>query len=200
VEVPENCVPAAIATVSGDVYLPALKMDGGLTLATTSGNVGIEEGFELGGDMSVATTSGDLTVKGSFEGDFDLSTTSGGLRFSGEAASFKAESVSGDMDLSGSVFAGRTELESTSGEMKANGLSVGSLKIHTVSGDVTISGLESSEIDVDTTSADVRLKLSDPDGFRYDLKSTSGDNRSPYGSPSGALCRVRTTSGDIEID
>jgi len=200
VEVPENCVPGAIATVSGDVYLPALKIDGGMTVATTSGDIKIDVGFELGGDMSLSTSSGDLIVKGSFEGDFDLSTTSGGLRFSGEAASFKAESVSGDMDLSGSVFAGRTDITTTSGEVIARGLSVGSLKVHTTSGEVTISGLVSGEIDVDTTSGDVRLTLADPDSFKYDLKSTSGDHVSPYGTPSGALCRVRTTSGDIVID
>ena len=200
VEVPENCAPGVVTTVSGDVYFPALKIDGGVTVATTSGDLRIDDGFELGGGMTVAATSGDLDVKGSFRGDFLLSTTSGCLRFCGEAASFTAESVSGDMDLSGSVFAGSADLTTTSGEVKAYGLSVGSLKVHTTSGEVTVSGLESGEIDVQTTSGDVRLTLADPDAFRFDVKSTSGEKRVPYGSGSDALCRVQTTSGDITID
>ena len=200
VEVPENCAPGVVTTVSGDVYFPALTIDGGITVATTSGDVKIDDGFELGGSMTVSTTSGDLDVKGVFSGDFLMNTTSGGLHFSGEAASFTAESVSGDMDLSGSVFAGSTDLTTTSGEVKACGLSVGSLKVHTTSGEVTVSGLESGEIEVETTSGDVRLTLADPDAFSFELKSTSGEKRAPSGGGSGALCRVTTTSGDITID
>ena len=199
VEVPAKCAAVSAATVSGDVYIPALTMDGGFSAATTSGDIFASDGVEVLGGVSVATTSGDVSFSGTIEGGFSCTKTSGDLSFSGEAESFSVKTTSGDLVLSGCAFSGKVDVTTVSGEIVADGFVCGPLKLKTTSGDISIRGLESGEIDIDTTSGDVALTMTDPDAYKYEIKSTSGDVRTPYGISSGVLCDVHTTSGDVVI-
>ena len=199
VEVPAKCAALSAATVSGEVFLPALTIDGGFSVATTSGDVFASDGVEILGGMSVATTSGSVGFSGTIRGGFSMTTTSGDLSFSGEAESFSVKTTSGDLVLNGCTFTGRAEVTTVSGVITADGFVCGPLKLKTTSGAITIRGLESGEIDIDTTSGDVALTMTDPDAYKYEIKSTAGDVRVPYGSSSGVVCDVRSTSGDVVI-
>lgn len=199
VEVPAKCTAATVTTTSGDIYIPALTVDGGLTVVTTSGELYASDSLEILGGATVATTSGSVLFSGKLKGGFSFSSTSGDLSFSGEAEDFTAKTTSGDLVLSGCAFSGRAEVTTVSGTITADGFVCGPLKLHTTSGDISISSLDSGEIEIDTTSGDVALTLADPDAFRYEVKTTAGEVRTPYGSSSGVLCDVHTTSGDVVI-
>ena len=103
---------------------------------------------------------------------------------------------SGDMELS-SVFARDLQLQTVSGDMKADDITViGSLDIESVSGDLNGRRVKCDEISIQSVSGDVQLFI-DGDKEDYEIREESiGRHKVHEGSGSKSLS-LDTVSGDI---
>ena len=191
-----------VKSISGDIRVTGIK--GELSVATTSGRVGVFEAARLvsatsiSGDVEVGelrsetalelhTTSGDLIVRQSRVPRLELNTVSGRVVMDNlQAQGIEAQSLSGDLEFA-SPFArgGRYELNSHSGDVR-----------------ISLVGNTGFELNANSFSGDVQsaVKLTDPttgvrDGARGGrmrrLRGTYGDG--------SALLDITTFSGSVTI-
>jgi DUF4097 and DUF4098 domain-containing protein YvlB len=189
-------VPKAVApevhVVSAEVDIAGLDGSRSISVESVSGDVRLEARAErlevktVSGDMHSTgsakrarfeSVSGEVTAEG-LEGEIGVETVSGDARLgAGVISEFKANSVSGDMNLSGSL-APR-----------------GRIKAETMSGDVhlDLAGDVSASIDAETFSGDIRTDFGTVDreshgpGERLRAKAGGGDGEIELKSFSGDL-------------
>ena len=129
-------VNAALTNVSGDITLRGINPTGALAIATTSGNIFIEN---VNADMtSFAAVSGEVTLKNSVFTSITGSTVSGDVVLEYiEAEDLDFETTSGD--VSGRIREAQDfHCETTSGEISVPTGGTNPWYIETVSGDINI--------------------------------------------------------------
>jgi DUF4097 and DUF4098 domain-containing protein YvlB len=196
VQVPKNST-VEVAAVSADVSSQGVL--GTQRLKSVSGEVTAD----IAGDNSeVRSVSGDLTVRGS-----------------GKPISLRANSVSGNFDLTHG--AGKLEVVTVSGSARAQMGEASEIRGRTTSGDLELRAklTPDGRVDVEGVSGDITLNISAPGGISTEIESFSGDIEgclasgvervSKYGpgtrlnvrsvESGGARVRAKTLSGDIEI-
>lgn len=144
--------------------------------------------------VRIKSASGDLSVTGRF-GEAVLATTSGDIRVLNVACtgSLTAGSTSGDIRAAG-LSCGALDLASTSGDISLSGRAE-SVTAASTSGDVNLDGMQaSSGIQVGTASGDIRGN--GVDCSLLTVSSTSGDIRME-GRFTGI--QLGTTSGDASL-
>lgn len=188
-------------------------------------------------DLSVNTQSGDIKIGESFLfKTADLSTSSGGIYFEswaerlavystsgdivcarcGNIASLKAESNSGDIELSrvsvtelsvkttsGNIgiyemyIDGNADLESNSGNVNLIEAEAKSFTITTTSGNIELTDADADELDIKSNSGKVTGNLCTEK--KFEISTTSGEVDVPYSRDDAGRCAVKTTSGDISL-
>ena len=134
------------------------------------------------GKMRIKSVSGDIQsdVPGT---DVEAQTVSGNVQLTGSNAKsrVRASSVSGDVDLVRIV--GDVESRSTSGNVGIQMQGTDDVHAQTVSGDIEVRGGLAAEGDVDLQSVSGRIKIAAkaPAGFRYDVSTFSGDVSNCFG-------------------
>ena len=127
-------------------------------------------------------------------GALTVSNTSGDIESAAQLgfASANLTTVSGDIDLNGSV--GGTTV---SGDIDLNGSVGGKVVCNTTSGDVELRSPTIGDVEINTTSGDVELN----DSYIQSLKvvSVSGDASLERVTAAGAVT-IETTSGDVELE
>lgn len=86
-------------------------------------------------------------------------------------------------------------LDSTSGDLKADNLSIKNLKVDATSGDVEVSRLTVDKLTVDSTSGDVNIDVFSGTAM---IDLTSGDAKIGVAAI-GDYIEIDTTSGDVEL-
>ena len=134
------------------------------------------------GRMRMKSVSGDIQsdVPGT---DVEAQTVSGDVQLTGTNAKsrVRASSVSGDVETVRVI--GDIESRSTSGNLGIQTQGADDVHAQTVSGDIEVRGGLASEGDVDLQSVSGRIKVAAkaPAGFRYDISTFSGDVSNCFG-------------------
>jgi lia operon protein LiaG len=123
--------------------------------------------------------------------------------------------VSGDITLPQNAGWSDLAMETSSGDCRGSGISVGELKFHTISGDLTLTETSATQADLRTISGDVSFTgsaaavsgSSVSGNFQFslqalsgpiDLKTTSGDIRLGFTEEISATLSFTTTSGNLQ--
>ena len=192
--VPQESVKVSLLSPSGDLSLRGIKS--AAVLATQSGDIHVAE---VVGDVAAETTSGDIALEGII-GAITAHTASGditGIRLDG--ASFKAESQSGDLNLSETMVPS-VVLSCVSGDSTVRNVTGKTLNLRTVSGDAHVTGCEfETETHLDTVSGNLTLA---PKGGvaagKLVLSSVSGDTQLTLPAQTNAVLEARTRSGELK--
>lgn len=172
-----------ILSVSGDIWLQGIQLEGGIVADSGSGNIHVE-GLEVGGMATFDTLSGSLTVREA--------------RFA-EALSISA--ASGDVRLENAECTGNAALSTLSGNVRITDFGVnGILEISASSGNVYFKGLNpGSDVRIDTLSGDVSGEILDKVPMIFNAETASGNVNLPSSQPGGHTFDVSTASGNISV-
>lgn len=167
------------------------------------------------------STSGDVEVPlGFLAGKAELASTSGDVRFYGNAETLVVKSISGDVKIRGdgvqkssnihaSTVSGNVSVEKTvgadfvctsvSGDILLDAIRAdGSLYAQTTSGDIVFAhAVAVANAECKTVSGDVRGTLAE--AMRFTADTVSGSIHLPDSVSDGGTFRAKTTSGDISI-
>ena len=164
-----------------------------IQVSTTHGDVTVEGGLEAG-RLAVRTVSGDLTLDRALCGEVLYRSVSGSLKALDMAGGVQGETMSGDLEVSGSVQ---------------------SAKLATASGDITLdSTAVPQSMDLRSKSGDCEAAFPGGQGFTLQFEAISGDLDSdfplvgPMGQRSGEAVyldggqrtyRLASVSGDLTL-
>lgn len=200
-----------------EVFLP-LQEYRDLSVTTQSGNIKIGKGEPfLFKTADLSTSSGEIYFESVAE-RLAVSSTSGDIVCvrCGNIASLKAESNSGDIELSrvsvtelsvkttsGNIgiyeiyVDGNADSESNSGNVTLIDTEAKGLVIATTSGNIKLTDTDADELDIESNSGTVTGNLLSEKNFA--VSTTSGEVDVPYSRGDAGRCTVKTTSGDITL-
>jgi hypothetical protein len=135
-----------------------------------------------GRKLEVSAVSGNVVVTASSPGEASFENVSGDTTLRITTNKVDAQSVSGDLRLSGGL-TGDIDLESVSGNLELGAKLLDRLEVSTVSGDAILrAGLRSGgTVKAETLRGELRLSLPRAVGARLHVETFSGDIRSPSG-------------------
>jgi hypothetical protein len=188
-------VQLQIESVSSDIKLRGFT--GAVAIRTVSGDVAADE---IGALTHVNTMSGDITLSDG-NGSVKVMTTSGDVDVSLSASDISVDSVSGDVDLELESF-DSVKASTVSGELEIEGsLNLGgSIESRTVSGDIDLRLEEpvNANIDIRTgPGGEIDNELTDEEP--RSLLPGSMELLTTMGDGSGSI-RINTVSGEIRLD
>lgn len=151
------------------------------------------------GALTVNTTSGDVEAAAQLGfASASLTTVSGDVDLNGSVAGkVTVATTSGDVELRCPT-AGEVEVNTTSGDTELSDSYIQSLKILSVSGEVSLERTTAAgAVTIDTSSGEVEGSLLTAKNFA--VSSTVGRISVPNADPAAGPCTVTTTSGDIRL-
>lgn len=200
-----------------EVFLPLQEYQD-LSVTAQSGNIKIGKGEPfLFKTADLSTSSGEIYFE-SWAERLAVSSTSGDIVCvrCGNIASLRAESNSGDIELSriaapelsakttsGNIgiyeiyVDGNADLESNSGNVTLIDTGAKSLVIATTSGNIKLTDTDADELDIESNSGTVTGNLLSEKNFV--VSTTSGEVDVSYSRDDAGRCSVKTTSGDITL-
>lgn len=159
--------------------------------------------------LSLASVSGDVLVRGARADEANFESVSGDVDVEVDSASVAAETVSGDLLVTGRI-GGRVSLDTVSGDATLVAGAVERLSLSTVSGDGHLSaGLAASgNITADSVSGNVDLVLPRETSARLQIETFSGGISSPvgrvqteeYGPGKSLEAKLGAGSGSIRLE
>ena len=199
---------ASISSTSADLDIPALYADI-LKLKSTSGDIRVAVNARI---LQGKATSGDMEIQAlSMAEEITLASTSGKITLEAAGAERKTEIDS----TSGAIRAamkqtGQFKAESTSGDVYAVIGETKEAKIKSTSGKVIVEIARMEALDIHTTSGAVTAYLPQTPGFTARIETVSGhvehhlpltkqDKDYIAGDGSGAV-KIHTTSGSITVN
>jgi DUF4097 and DUF4098 domain-containing protein YvlB len=135
-----------------------------------------------GRKLEVSSVSGTVVVTASSPHEASFENVSGDTTLRITSAKVNAQSVSGDLHLSGGL-TGDIDLEAVSGNLELGAKDLDRLEVSTVSGDAILSaGLRAGgTIKAETLSGELKLQMPRATGAKLHVETFSGDIRSPNG-------------------
>jgi len=151
--------------------------------------------------LKVNVVSADANVSGNAGKSLDVNAVSGKLVLASEAEQIDINSVSGDVEFTGSHPAAmsRAHLQTVSGDIAAHGLG-GRIKLETVSGNIGLDAGEVQELETGTVSGDAKLVATPSAHARFSLESMSGNIHLQLPANLSAHLEAQTFSGGIHTD
>lgn len=188
---------ADLETVSGDIEMKKLQVQGAFRLETSSGNIEAKN-LQVQGTFRTETSSGDIRFETVDVGEeLYCKSSSGNVTLMKlRAMDLTASASSGDVRLDTVSVKGKLALNIASGNMDLETCLAGSMKLHTASGDMELEDCDAGSLHLDTVSGDIEGQLRT--GKDFDAASASGSIRIPASSK-GGKCILRTLSGDIRM-
>lgn len=168
------------------------------------GSLHVQVRVPPGSRVELVTASGDATLEGTFAG-LAANSVSGDLRVTGELlGDVRLNSVSGTVRLP--HVAGELNVRTVSGDLDAESID-GSVTIKSVSGDARVGSLREGRVTVQSVSGDVVLGVAPGTNVEVDAGTASGELSSEVplseapGGESGPrlVVRSQTVSGDFRI-
>ncbi|MBB6050889.1 DUF4097 family beta strand repeat-containing protein [Armatimonas rosea] len=190
--VPAEGVKVSLLSPAGDLSVRGIKA--AAVTATQSGDIHLAEIF---GDVAAETTSGDIGIEG-VVGAVSAHTASGDIQaIRLDGASFKAESQSGDIQLSEALIP-TVSVSVVSGDAHLQGVTGTTLNLQTVSGDATILECSFQETTLNAVSGNLNLA---PKGAltqgKLVVSGVSGDMVLTLPYKTNAVLEGRTRSGEL---
>jgi lia operon protein LiaG len=158
---------------------------GGVSIANVDGNLSVEA---FGADVTSENTKGSLS----------LDTGSGETKVTNAVGDLDLDSGSGNVTLSG-IKGAVLKIDSGSGDIRADAVTVDRADLDSGSGSVTIAGLNARAITLDSGSGEVDLGLTG-DVDRLDIDSGSGSVTLRIPETLGAQLDVDAGSGGVRTD
>lgn len=113
-----------LSSISGGLDVSDCKVSGQLSLNNVSGSINLDGASAPDGspmeDLDADTVSGVITISNASALEVSLNMVSGKASFDGSAGSLKANSVSGDIQLSPSACPEETDMDTVSGQLILN--------------------------------------------------------------------------------
>ena len=172
----------------------AANVDGQITADVLAADV---RGRQLLGPVRVRSASGDVTLDGA-RSPVDVETASGDVTLSGAQDDVMIQTASGDIGLR-DVRATRATVRSSSGDLRASGLTLDALAIGTSSGDVHIERSRIPDLTAHSSSGDIDVVLA-PGLKSARLSASSGDITLRVPPATGIALDASTGSGDVNVD
>ena len=147
--------------------------------------------------LSITGVSADIEIDDSEGESIRAESVSGDVEVSGDTQRLDLTSVSGDVVFSGS--SPRTSAETVSGDIDLDGI-WGEVNVSLISGDVDLNGGEFSSGRFESVSGSLELVLSVADDGRIDVESMSGDSEVMLPADQEGEFRAQTFSGDIRSE
>lgn len=170
------------STVSGDVDIDGVWVEGSTELKSVSGDIDLRNA-QISGDIIAASRSGDLDIR-RVRGTGDLQITS----------------TSGDIDVEDVAGIRTVSLNTKSGDLELRDLIAGNISARTISGDIDVHDLSAELTTLNTTSGDIEGKIADdPQGYTTQFSSVSGTVSSESAVGGAKRIVANTVSGDIEL-
>jgi DUF4097 and DUF4098 domain-containing protein YvlB len=159
---------------------------------TLQGDIVLQGG---GGDVTLGTTNGDITVRGA-RGRLDLRATAGDVRVFDVEGDLRVESVSGDAELF-DVRARSVEAQTVSGDLVLSGSIAdgGTYTLFTHSGDIVLGIPEQSNARLSLSSANGEFRL----GFDLQAERRTRRRQTFKMGNGSATVELETFSGDIRV-
>lgn len=162
-----------------------------------------------GRKLEVASVSGDVVVTASSPGEARFENVSGDTALRITTGKVSAQSVSGDLKLSGGL-SGEVDMESVSGNIELGAKALDRLEVSTVSGDATLrAGLSpGARVKAETLSGELHLHLPRNTGARVRAETFSGELSAPdvqvrreeHGPGKSLETRYGDGRGEIELE
>jgi len=173
-----------IKTLSGDLTLTGQEGQGARAVVELlERSEGDAEAYFEGGEIKIRTKSGAKAAIGDAE-----------IFLPAKLASLTAESVNGDVEISGFVTEGQDSFKGVNGDISVASLkSGGETLVKTVSGDVEIRGSQFNSLTAQSISGDVEMKDSSAETAVF--KTVSGDI--DYSGCDIKNPSVKTVSGEV---
>ena len=111
-----------------------------------------------------------------------------------------AKSISGDVELRGSMPEARLTASTVSGTVRARDVKARSLSLSAISGNVEVSNVEAERLDGKSVSGDFVFAGAVARNARYEFSTHSGNVRLTLGGGAGFEVAANTFSGDIQSD
>jgi len=185
-------VKELIFEVDGDDVLIEVKVDKGHDHHTSSDLfIRVPEGSSV----DVGTVSADIIVMG-VKGRQQLQSVSGDIESSVFAEEFRANSVSGDIEIQGDGKEMRTKVESVSGDLDMENLD-GVLEANSVSGDLTVANSRFSEVSMQTVNGDLEYFAELYGDSRMHMETVNGEIDINFDGEVSARFDIETFNGDI---
>lgn len=169
----------------------------------TSGNT---EGSQLviqlpaASQLEVHTVSADIDAGGLGGSPVRLESVSGSIALVSKSANIYANSISGDVGVTGSAPAAKIEAHSISGKVRIERVN-GNLGASTTSGDIQLAGENSLQgAKLDTTSGDVQFAATLDANGDYEFHAVSGNVALSLPTVPSATFDVASFSGDIDTN
>jgi DUF4097 and DUF4098 domain-containing protein YvlB len=156
-------------------------------------------GVPNGASLELHSVSGSIKVTG-VHGTVRLETISGGVTASDTPNVELAKTVSGDVSLSGISTDGNVTAGTVSGTITAKGLKAKRLDLNSVSGDMTLNDVTVSSVHAKAISGSFEYTGALQKGGDYDVNMHSGTIRFSLANPSGFYLNADTFSGAIRTD
>ena len=164
-----------------------------------SGSVDYTVTVPFGVDTGVKVVSGDLRVT-NVKGELRAESISGNVVVSGAPRLALAKSVSGDVDITDAATESALSVSTVSGNLTARGVKARTLELSTVSGDVTLTNITCDRAMVKTTSGNVDYDGPLARAGRYEMHAHSGNVRLGVTSTTGFELQATTFNGDVRSD
>lgn len=143
-----------IKTSSGDININSPLSLSDVDFSVSSGHINSSDNIQATNKSSFKSTSGDLNLKGILAKESSYSASSG------------------QINLAGTISSEKTQIKTTSGEIKVNEL-MGNYDIKTSSGYIRIKSLLVGSGNIEATSGDINVDYKDM-GDYSNIKSSSG--------------------------
>ncbi|MDJ0940687.1 MAG: DUF4097 family beta strand repeat-containing protein [Woeseiaceae bacterium] len=149
-----------------------------------------------GSSLDIATVSADIDVE-DVKGEQELQAVSGDISTTVFGQDISAETVSGDLDVTGEGGDGESRLTSVSGDIEAEGL-VGEIDAEVVSGDIDISRGSFERAKVQTVNGDITYIAALRPGGRIDMETVNGSIDIEFVGDVSARFDIETFNGRIK--
>lgn len=186
----------SVNTVSADIVVN--NVSGALRVQSVSGDIETEVFAE---DVETKTVSGDITISGHDEPALlVLTTVSGDGRVNDIRGELVVQSVTGDLDIRGSVL-DRARLRTTNGDVELKTALGGQARfdMEAINGDLRLDilGDVSAEFDIETFNGSINNSFG-PDATRISKYTPGKELRFSHGD-GDARIRIKTLNGNINL-
>jgi DUF4097 and DUF4098 domain-containing protein YvlB len=152
-----------------------------------------------GAAVDLSSISGNVRAT-NLQGPLRAQSISGAVVLSESSNVEVAKSISGDVELSGSMPEARLTASTVSGRVRAHDVKARGLSLSAISGDVEVTNVEAERLEGKSVSGNFVFAGVVARNARYEFSTHSGNVRLTLGGGAGFEVTANTFSGDIQSD
>lgn len=184
----------------GDIWVDNIRSSVRFDLRTSTGDMTVKD-IEAQGSSFINRTGDTSMSSCRFDGDIDISATTGGVKLENVSAGELTVSVSTGDILLNSVTAAALEAGATTGNIRTSSVKAGSVNLHASTGDIRVDALDAESITLKASTGSITGTLKGhAEDYSIESHTSTGDNNLPESFGSGERkLSVTTSTGSISI-